>query len=265
MLEHQNVPMRTCHPTALSQNRITTPSAFPERIRIEELLDSPASAEPVPAGGPQVKFTPSPRGKLEGTFVAQQLGIKGMLLFPHPQRRTSSQWVRLSIDALFVQTPLDFFHLYSQIAGTGEVAVLSFGVPDVTWQRLQWDISRSDSEAFYTLKRSVWNTFCISMIRCPEAADFRVIVETVAGDELGGAMRRTPGRESKPLRTVMAERLAATSRTESVHPSSLPSSVTRSPWYETDVHSKHRFLGARLQGQKTQLVVAQDRCTAKRL
>jgi hypothetical protein len=39
-------------------------------------------------------------------------------------------------------------------------------------------------------------------------------------------MRRTPGKESKLLRTVMAKRLAATSRTKSVYPFSLPSSVT---------------------------------------
>ncbi|PMD55316.1 uncharacterized protein K444DRAFT_697274 [Hyaloscypha bicolor E] len=208
-----------------------------------------ASVTPGPASarGPQVKSMSNPREKkpiLDGGLVAEQLNIKGKLLFPHPQWQTPNQWVSLSIDTLLTRTPPEFFCFYSQIAGAGEISVLSFNFPDVTWQRLQWNISRSDSNAFYALKRAVWDTFCLSMIWFPGTAVFRVTAEAVGGEGLGKApsTTKTPAHDtgsskgSKPLRALMTKRIAVSSSTESVNLSpsapNLPGPITRSPWHE---------------------------------
>jgi hypothetical protein len=145
-----------------------------------------SDSKPVIVSGSDVKSVPDSRSKKtlpKGAIVAQQFATKGKLLFPQWPTFTTP----LSMEALFIPTPLDFFRWYSQNARVGEVSVLSFNLPDVTWQRHQWNIDRDDSDAFYAIKRIVWESFCISMINHPGTAVFRVIVEAVARDGMGKA------------------------------------------------------------------------------
>ena len=134
------------------------------------------------ARGANVKPDSRPRREktpLDGKVVAQELRGKAKVFIP--LNTTPDSWVTLSIDALFSQTPSGFFHLYSQTAGAGEVSMLSFSLPDVTWQLPQnGNISRGDSDAFYALKRAFWDCFCVSLFKYPRLVDFRVVVIALA-------------------------------------------------------------------------------------
>lgn len=129
-----------------------------------------------------------PRGDrmpLEGRVAAQKLAVVGKILIPKSDAPDSL--VMLSIDPLLSQSAPDFFRFYSQTTGAGEVSVLCFGLPEVTWQRHQiWNISRGDFDAFRALKRTIWDCFCIFLTRDPGSAVFRVVITApvrhVAGD-----------------------------------------------------------------------------------
>jgi hypothetical protein len=165
---------------------------------------------------------------LEGRVVAQKLAVVGKILIPKSD--TPDSMVMLSIDPLLSQNAPDFFGFYSQTAGAGEVSVLCFSLPDVTWQRYQIrNISRGDFDAFRALKRTIWDCFCIFLTRGPGLAVFRVMITApvrhVAGDAVtisrSTASKTECSRVSAPLARPIHHNPAA-SNAELVH--FLPSS-----------------------------------------
>ncbi|CZR52143.1 uncharacterized protein PAC_02020 [Phialocephala subalpina] len=211
------------------------------------------ASKPALACGSNVKSVSglkSDKMRLEGEIVARELAEKGKILIH--QSNTPDSWIALSIDPLLSQTPLDFFHLYSQVARAGEVSILSFDLPDVTWQECQtMRVYRGDLDAFNTLRRTVWHYFCMSLIRCPGLAIFRVMVTTPArhvADNTVALLEHLSnetecGRASEPLTRLGRQKPAATNTRELVHRLSSQASISipQSSCHERAIDGEHQL------------------------
>jgi hypothetical protein len=167
----------------------------------------------------------------------------------------------LSIDPLLSQNASDFFRFHPQTAAAGEAPVLCFDLPDVTRQSHQiQNISRGDLDAFYALKRTIWDCFRTFLTRALGSAVFRVIMTAPAchvADDTVTISRPTAGRNkcsraSAPLASPICHNLAA-SNAELVR--FLPSASQASP-SNTQASSYERVISRAFQqlfGVETQV------------
>lgn len=137
------------------------------------------ASEPPLARDSDVKLAPGPSSAkmpLEREIHQKLIRIGKVLV---QKKDTPDSFAMLSINALLSETLLGFFRLYLQTTGDSEVSVLSFGVPDITRQRYQiMEITWADSDVFWALKRTIWYSFCRSMMMENPASEVFTVVVT---------------------------------------------------------------------------------------